>query len=71
MKILTGKEIRIKRIEYGVTTLDLCNVLEISRQWLSAVENGKVNGEPTRLRATLYFNGIKNKKDVDNQEHSS
>lgn len=53
--ILTGKQLRIKRIQHDMSLTDLARNLNVSRTWLSLVENERESGEPLRSKATLYF----------------
>ena len=55
MKILSGKEVRIKRIVHNISMKQLAEDLNISRTWLSLVENQKVKALPLRTRASIYF----------------
>ena len=53
--VMTGKEIRIRRIELDIKLTELAEILEVSKTWLSLVETGKESGLPLRTKATLYF----------------
>ena len=53
--VMTGKQIRIRRIEHDLSLSDLARILEVSKTWLSLVETGKESGLPLRTKATLYF----------------
>lgn len=53
--LLTGEEIKIKRIEHKIKQKDLAIKLSITGQHLSEVENEKVEGIKARHKATEFF----------------
>ncbi|GEM_PF-3240144 len=53
--VLSGKQIRIKRIEHDLSLGAFAEKMQVSKTWLSLVETGKEGGLPLRTRATLYF----------------
>jgi len=60
MKILSGKEIRIKRIVHDLSLTQLAEKMNVSRTWMSLVENARESGQPLRMKATLFFLTIEN-----------
>ncbi len=58
--VLTGKQIRIKRIELDFNLSRFARTLNVSKTWLSLVETGKESGLPLRTKATLYFHQREN-----------
>ncbi len=63
MRILTGKEVRIKRILHNISMKKLSEDLNISRTWLSLVENQRVKALPLRTRASIYFFNLESEKE--------
>lgn len=55
ISILTGKQIRIKRIEHDLKLTEFARKMGVSKTWMSLVETGKESGEPIRAKATLFF----------------
>jgi hypothetical protein len=53
--ILTGKQIRLKRIEHDLNLTDFARKMNVSKTWMSLVETEKESGEPLRAKATLFF----------------
>jgi transcriptional regulator with XRE-family HTH domain len=55
MNILSGKQIRLKRIEHDMKLTEFARKMGVSKTWMSLVETGRESGEPIRAKATLYF----------------
>jgi hypothetical protein len=53
--ILTGKQVRLKRIEHDLNLTAFARKMGVSKTWMSLVETEKESGEPIRAKATLYF----------------
>jgi transcriptional regulator with XRE-family HTH domain len=53
--ILTGKQVRLKRIEHDMNLTTFARKMGVSKTWMSLVETEKEFGEPIRAKATLYF----------------
>ncbi len=58
VQILSGKQVRLKRIEHDLSMNELARRLNVTPTWMSLVENGKQCGEPVRSKATVYFQQI-------------
>ncbi len=55
VQILSGKQVRLKRIEHDLSMNELARRLNVTPTWMSLVENGRQSGEPVRSKATLFF----------------
>lgn len=55
---MTGKEIKIKRIQFGIKQKDLAKILGVSRPHLSYVESEKSDGYRVRILAQEYFKTV-------------
>ena len=53
--MLTGKEIKHKRVEHNIKQVDLAKAINVTVPHLSNVESGKAPGFRARERATEYF----------------
>ncbi len=58
VQILSGKQVRLKRIEHDLSMNELARKLNVTPTWMSLVENGRQSGEPVRSKATLFFQQI-------------
>ena len=62
--MLTGNQLRICRSILGYTTADMGTKLYLTKQAVSAIENGKT----TKLSSVYYYQLLIEKLAVDNQE---
>ncbi len=60
--LLTGKEIKKKRLEHGMSQLLLAEKLKISNIWLSYIENDKVPATLLRIKIAVFFNNLEKAK---------
>jgi len=61
--ILTGNELKIKRIKHKIKQADLAVILNVSKIHLSRIENNKTSGLKYLLKATEYFNKLESEKE--------
>ena len=62
INILSGKEIRIKRLQNDIKSDDLAKILNITKSYLLRLETGHENARNIRAVATLYFNQLEEKE---------
>lgn len=69
--ILTGKQIKLIRIEKGILQKVLAERLGVSRVHLSMVESEKRDGLKARYKATVYFQELPQTPECNDKKNNA
>ena len=61
--ILTGNQIKQKRIQFAISQKELAKLFNLTNVYISYIESGKKEALKTRLKITEYFNKLEEIKE--------